>query len=332
MTTNAKEAMKKQVEARKEETAQLQAPVCDEMTKEDYAKYCAPEDLPPENFGELCDKAYDDFIDGEGKRNKIYLDYVGHPTIGVGHLIFNKNDLNNPKRMNAWKRSFISLPLVDKNGKALTTAQKAQQFNTLENGVRNGRLITRSIPGGGREVIDPNMGRLSEQGIKQVFIKDFKYHYDNTKKTVPEIDQMPLSIQLSTIHACFAKGNVKWLADTDVNDPASIMKKVTLVRDKSGTSAGERDTIKAANDSIRTAQFLYTMDKSLERELFNQDEKEIILPADTEQKTADVIENVDISDFVWSEHTEPAQASEKTKTAQAIPNPLLMQHLNNNGR
>lgn len=324
------EAMKQQVKARNEETAKLQEPSCDvnDMTLEDYNKYCLPEDRPAENFDELCDKSYDEFIQGEGKRNKIYLDYLGHPTIGIGHLIFNKNDLNNPKKMAAWKQSFISLPLVNQNGRALSTAEKANQFQTLENGVRNGRLITKPIPGGGKEVA--GFGMLNEQGIKQVFKQDFRYHYNKTKEVVPELDQMLLGVQFSTIHGCFAIGNANWLKKANVNDPASIMKEVTRIRDRKGTSAGERNTIKETNDTIQTTKFLYRMNKELEQDLLVRDEKEII-PEKDEQKTAEFIENVDTSDFVWTEHTEPVKTSEKTQTAQAEINPLLMKHYNERG-
>ncbi len=105
-------------------------------------------------------------------------------------------------------------------------------------------------------------GKLNDAGLKQVFKQDFHYAYNVTKKVVPNIDKMPLPVQLAALHSTFAFGNANKLKKVDVNSPAELMEQVDKLRNRKGTSMGERKTIELGNDSIKVAQDNYRLELS----------------------------------------------------------------------
>ena len=69
-------------------------------------------------------------------------------------------------------------------------------------------------------VKSPNLGELTESGIKKSFKKDYDYWYNCVKKKFPDFDKYPMSLQLSLTHCAFAgdlgkiknKGNISNIA------------------------------------------------------------------------------------------------------------------------
>lgn len=234
------------------------------MTLEDYAKYCRPEDKPAANYEELVEKAYEDFGKGEGLLKDLYLDAKGYPTIGNGHLVLHRDALNNPKMLNNYREAFVQMPLLGANGKPLTEAQKKVQFAQIELAMRKGTFKTSG--GCPNIVLSPATGKLNDEGVKDIFKQDFRYTYKKAKEVVPNIDKMPLPVQLAVLHSTFAYGNAKNLRTVDVNSPAEVMDRVDKLRNRKGTSKGERRTIEQGNDSIRIAQDNYYMAMKIKNE------------------------------------------------------------------
>lgn len=229
-----------------------------QMTLDDYAKYCRPEDKPAANYDELVDKAYEDFGKGEGVIPCLYLDAKGYPTMGNGHLVLHPDVLDDPKRLAAYRDMYVNTPLIGAGGKPLNAEQKRVQFSQIERAMRNNSFKTSG--GCPNKVLIPMTGKLNEAGIKHIFKQDFKYAYNTTKKVVPNLDKMPLPVQLAALHTTFAFGNANRLKKVDVNSPAAVMERVDELRNRKGTSIGELNTIKYANDSIKVAQDNFRME------------------------------------------------------------------------
>ena len=180
-----------------------------QMTLDDYAKYCRPEDKPAANYDELVDKAYEDFGKGEGVIPCLYLDAKGYPTMGNGHLVLHPDVLDDPKRLAAYRDMYVNTPLIGAGGKPLNAEQKRVQFSQIERAMRNNSFKTSG--GCPNKVLIPMTGKLNEAGIKHIFKQDFKYAYNTTKKVVPNLDKMPLPVQLAALHTTFAFGNANRL-------------------------------------------------------------------------------------------------------------------------
>lgn len=267
----------------KEKTVDPEKVDISRMTLEDYAKYCRPEDKPAANYEELKEKAYDDFGKGEGFVKDLYLDHKGYPTMGNGHLVLHPNVLDNPARLNVYREMYVNTPLMGTNGKPLTEVQKKVQFSQIEHAMRTGSFKTSG--GCPNRVISPVTGKLNEAGMKYLFKQDFQYTYNTTKKVVPNIDKMPLPVQLAALHSTFAFGNAEKLKKVDVNSPVEIMEQVDKLRNRKGTSAGERQSIKEAIDSLKIAQDNYRSEmtprpavKSLSTNLIEQPASRLSLP------------------------------------------------------
>ncbi len=256
-----------EMERRSEGKAQVVDPSKVDITKmtlEDYAKYCDPKDKPAANYKALVDEAYKDFVKGEGEVSQLYLDPIGLPTIGVGHLVLSGKYIQKPEQVKNLQDRYASMPLVDANGKPLSQAQKIADFQKIKTAYQKRSLKTeKNLP---HCVTNLPTGRLTKAGMRQVFEKDFKEKYDRTKKVVPNIDDMPLPVQLAVLHTAFACGNVDNFKSIDVNDPASLMAAVTKQRDNNQTSTGERQAINEANDTIRVAQNNYREDMELQEQ------------------------------------------------------------------
>ncbi len=153
---------------------------------------------------------------------------------------------------------YVNTPLIGAGGKPLNAEQKRVQFSQIERAMRNNSFKTSG--GCPNKVLIPMTGKLNEAGIKHIFKQDFKYAYNTTKKVVPNLDKMPLPVQLAALHTTFAFGNANRLKKVDVNSPAAVMERVDELRNRKGTSIGELNTIKYANDSIKVAQDNFRME------------------------------------------------------------------------
>ena len=144
-----------------------------------------PETMEPcKDKDELLDFAKDKFIGIEGKGvegrpGEVYVDCLGHPTIGIGHLVVHKiyvlggtdskgkYHAPDPKAVDQCREKFIELPLLDKNGKPMSDAQKGAKFDQMINLMKSkGRALTND------EIKNLNLGHLSEEGMDQIYRKD----------------------------------------------------------------------------------------------------------------------------------------------------------------
>ena len=210
------------------------------------ASYC----LPAKDYTTLQDAAYQDFSQNgsEGKTHRIYLDSKGNPTVGVGHLIMPKKGLNNKKTEETYRQKYLKLDLRDSKGNPLSNEEKISQFNSILAAMKNKNFKT---SGGCPNYINsPAVGKLSEAGVKQSFCSDYDYWYSRVKNKFPDLDNYPLSLQLSLTHCGFAGALNKVKNKGEMVD---IAKQVAKVR--SGKHCSYKET-QMAQAAVRQCQYL----------------------------------------------------------------------------
>ena len=201
--------------------------------------YC----LPAKDYKTLQDAAYQDFSQNgsEGKTHAIYLDCLGNPTVGVGHLIMPKNGLGDKKKEEAYRQKYMALDLLDSRGKPLSNEEKYSQFSSILQAMKTkGFKTTGKSP---CYISYPAVGKLSEAGVKQSFCSDYDYWYSRVKKKFPDLESYPLSLQLSLTHCGFAGalGKIK-----NKGDFVDIANQVAKVRSSKITSTKERQMAQKA--------------------------------------------------------------------------------------
>ena len=220
---------------------------------------------PAKNYTDLANQAYKNFSQIEEKHNDIYLDCFGHPTTGVGHLIFNINDVNNPEQMKKWKDRFLETcnypnmskaeqgKVFDNLANELKKAKKYQKLHKcdLDKALAQTTLKAENIKGAGWNLKSPaiSKAKLTEKGVQETFNCDFKEWYDRVKKAVPNIDGHPLPVQLSTIHTAFA-GQYKVLTSRKCKTLRGLVEVVSQARNPMKVPACEGDTINAARKCV----------------------------------------------------------------------------------
>lgn len=221
---------------------------------------------PAQNARDLQNKAYANFAKSEGKRHDIYLDCLGHPTTGVGHLIFNLNDINNPRKMEKWKTAFLDscdYPNMNKEQQAAlfdnlaAEMKKAKDYQRIHNcsldtALTKTTLRAANVNGAGWNLTAAwvQKAKLNENGIRKAFNKDFDYWYTQTKAKLPQIDTYPLPVQLSAIHTAFA-GKLSSISDADCRrDICKLMEKISRIRNPMRVPKAEGDTINVARRSV----------------------------------------------------------------------------------
>jgi hypothetical protein len=238
-----------------------------QMTIDDYRMYCKPEDKPAPTYQALEEAAWNDFGKGEGLIEDLYLDHLGHATIGNGHLVLHKDHLYDKKKLAAYKKSYIELPLINKKGKALSTEEKENQFEVLLNNMRQRTLKTKRIPYAGSRIIFPEFGQLNEAGMRQVFNDDFKFHYSrvkydpyNKRVMFPNFEHFLLPVQLEILHTLYA-GQISALykRTTGHNNNLALIHQAVSDTRMPIASYGEKQTIKKAGLSLRHAEQSYVV-------------------------------------------------------------------------
>jgi hypothetical protein len=238
-----------------------------QMTIDDYRMYCKPEDKPAPTYQALEEAAWNDFGKGEGLIEDLYLDHLGHATIGNGHLVLHKDHLYDKKKLAAYKKSYIELPLINKKGKALSTEEKENQFEVLLNNMRQRTLKRKRIPYAGSRIIFPEFGQLNEAGMRQVFNDDFKFHYSrikydpyNKRVMFPNFEHFLLPVQLEILHTLYA-GQISALykRTTGHNNNLALIHQAVSDTRMPIASYGEKQTIKKAGLSLRHAEQSYVV-------------------------------------------------------------------------
>ncbi len=221
---------------------------------------------PAKNKTDLQNQAYDNFAESEGKRSDIYLDCNGHPTTGVGHLIFNVNDVNNPDQMKKWKERFLSTcdyPNMNKAQQGALFETLASQMRIamnyknkhkcdLNQALRQTSLGAKDVKGAGWDLTASYIqkAKLTDSGIRKAFNSDFDYWYKKTKGNLPQFDTYPLPVQLSVLHTAFAGQLAKISSKDCQRDVCKLMDKVSKVRNPRYVPAAEGDTTNIARRSV----------------------------------------------------------------------------------
>jgi hypothetical protein len=185
---------------------------------------------------EFYEYAIDEFtkIEGKGvagKPGEIYADCLGHPTIGVGHLVVHKMDVlggmkynkktkrktyhkPNPQAVAAYREKFIELPLLDNDGNPMSDEEKGQKYDRMISMMKAKR---RGLTN--KELWSIGMGHLDEDGMKQTFAKDVEKATNLAIEDHPDdFWNMPRSAQASLVHMYFwGKGKVAERLQSDEN-------------------------------------------------------------------------------------------------------------------
>ena len=232
-----------------------------------------PTDKKPMTKDQLLEAAYNDFGKGEGVIPHVYQDHLGNPTIGNGHLIFKKSELNNAAHVAQYRRKFQALDL-EKNGRKLTAEEKGNLYDTMVNNVKRTGSIGSSS----------QYGTLSQASIKKMFKEDLGWAYDVAKTQFPQIEQYPSDLQMTLTHAYFGgyaniikytiDGNYSKLPtkyraasmrefkNINKDDPQAVQKMLkTMISDINGRNTANifENQIKAVSDTLNTAQKNYAM-------------------------------------------------------------------------
>lgn len=242
------------------------------MTLNDWVRNY-PADKKPLSKSQLIDAAYDDFGKGEGAIRNIYQDHLGNPTVGVGHLVFLKEKVNDANHIAQYRKKFQALDL-QKNGRRLTSEEKGRLYDTMVNNVRR----TGSIGNASQ------YGTLTDAGMKNIFKEDLSWAYGVAKKQFPQIDKYPSDLQLTLVHAYFGgyaniidetikgkfsrahrKYNVPAMAEfknLNKDDPVAVQKMLkTMISDINGrntANAFEKQIINVS-DTLSVAQSNYAL-------------------------------------------------------------------------
>lgn len=235
------------------------------MTVDDYRFFCKPEDKPAANYKALEDAAWNDFGKGEGLIPDLYLDVYGHATIGNGHLVLHKAHLYNEIKLKAYKKSYVNMPLLNKDNLPLSTAEKENQFELLLTHMRQGTLKTKRIPYAGSRIVYPEFGTLNQDGMRQIFNSDFKFHYDrvkydpyNKRVMFPDFEKFLLPVQLEIVHTLFA-GQISALYNRTRHNNSNLAVIHQAVHDTRTpiASYGEKQAIKKAGLALKNAEQSY---------------------------------------------------------------------------
>ena len=176
---------------------------------------------------EFFEYAFDEFVQIEGKGlpskpGEVYADSLGHPTVGVGHLVVHKRDVlgrrtfnkktkkrkyhrPNPDNVAVYREKFIELPLLDNEGNPISDEEKAEKFDKM---ITKMKIKRRGLKNS--EISALNMGHLDEKGMRQVFAKDVEEATNRAIEDHPDdFWNMPRSAQASLVHMYFwGKGKV----------------------------------------------------------------------------------------------------------------------------
>ena len=215
-----------------------------DLWKKNDMSYC----LPARDHKTLQEAAYQDFSQSgsEGKTHRIYLDCLGNPTVGVGHLIMPRSGLNNAKVEAAYRQKYMALDLRDANGNQISDAEKYSQFSSILQAMKDKSFKT---TGGMPDYVTyPAVSKLSEKGVQEAFNSDYDYWYNRVKGKFPDLDKYPLSLQLSLTHCGFAGalGKVK-----NSGNFADIAEKVAKVRSSKICSSKEKQMAQMAARECR---------------------------------------------------------------------------------
>lgn len=222
-----------------------------EIPLEELGMYLSEDEKPAKDFEEFLDLAYEYFSKSEGVVAEPYLDYKGHPTVGIGHLIIHKADVNDRAVVRENRKKYQELDFVDATGKPLTKEQKGAEYDKIVAARRNGTIKTKK-KGSALVIISPKLSKLSEKGCKEAFRKDLKYWYDYIIRQSYDFHKYPLSVQLSLVHAGFnGRANIlkSKMAGKSKNNVVSVAK-ACLATMEGGKNPANKAMIDGAKEGV----------------------------------------------------------------------------------
>lgn len=242
-----------------------------------------PKTMQPAGSREaFIEAAWENFPHGEGKTTKIYIEGGGYlnPTVGVGHLVMPYKSIDDQKIIDAYRKQYLALNLIDANGKPLSAEAKGRQFDDLIGAMKvlkekrkkgnenkqisvtyKGKTYTQPMTYSSTfpyYITYPPLGELKNRDeIRNIFNKDIKSWYNTTRNLFKEegsdknpFDEYPLSLQLALVHACYG-GRRAFVSTLKGKEPDEIAELLYQKYQKVGTSAGIMNTaVQAVADTL----------------------------------------------------------------------------------
>ena len=182
---------------------------------------------------QFVSNALKNFQKGEGRIHEPYFDYKGHPTIGVGMLIYTRDSIQTEDTILKGtsledKQRDIALATQIINDKNATYELNGVKYNlysgpndtmpnitsipgnatvTVTDSKGNTTTLTR-IPNAGAKIKNVNgrpIGAIKDSEIDKLFTNRVRQDYRLVSRAVPNFDQMPENLQLAATHMCFGR-------------------------------------------------------------------------------------------------------------------------------
>lgn len=170
-----------------------------------------------------------------------YMDHLGYPTIGCGHLIFRPN-MSESEIARYRKRH------IDRMGHVgINREQAGREFDALVYACQHGTVRTQMVDGV-RVITYPKMTPLTTPQAEKLFRRDQRRAYNNALRYFPDLHTYPVEVQTCLVHLGSHGSNlgtVKRLCGKDLS-PENITAQMVNLR------AHERESI-----SINAACELY---------------------------------------------------------------------------
>ncbi len=198
----------------------------------DLVSYFPGMEKPCEDYASLRDACFEDFITWESYESQAYVDCLGHLTVGVGTLLYNRKSGEKKEEIEGEEKSRFDLcgyTVVQKN--ALIKATKLLSPRDYMNiktpddvpvqkvvtKVKEGkvyRIVVEKIPRAGARIISVQEGnnpvvkipQIGREQYRQVFNATFSEYYEQTKNTVKDLHNLPRSLQTLSVHQTYARG------------------------------------------------------------------------------------------------------------------------------
>ena len=213
---------------------------------------------PPANFEEFKKTAWQEFISSEGAILEPYFDCNGHPSIGIGQLIYKRNEIKQSGTCIAGtsladKQDEIATATTiinDKNAYYMKNGKKVSLYSSARDGTPNITSISGTvticdskgntveverIPNAGvkiKKVNDVAIGKISKKESDKMFENRLRADYNRVCKAIPNFKDMPTHVQIATVHMCFGKTSTFCPPTKGVND----------YTERSGFKYGEKRT------------------------------------------------------------------------------------------
>lgn len=127
-----------------------------------------------------------------------YLDHLGYPTIGCGHLILKKG--MKPEEIANYRRRHVSR--MSEIG--INPSQAGAEYDALAKALSSGHIETKWIDGV-NVITKPKMTSLNSRQAEQLFARDQQRAYNDAIRYFPDLHTYPIEVQTCLVH-CASHG------------------------------------------------------------------------------------------------------------------------------